>query len=273
MAKSGGMPSTWRRDGAERGIRRLAMALACMLGAAGGAIADDDASCPVPAGAAVVPVTVAANGLVTDEQGEVVLAGVAPLAADPMVDGTARFVAGRIGQAFRLVPTAPSDRYGRVAGLAFEEGGGLLQADLVRSGMAVVRPDQIEEDCARGLLALESAARSARRGLWAEAASVWQAADDTSLLERNGLYALVEGRIVSVGYGSRMVFLDFGRIYRTDFTVMVQEPLVSRLREAGIPVESLAGRQVRVRGVIEESGGPAIRLASPLALELVDPME
>jgi len=35
----------------------------------------------------------------------------------------------------------------------------------------------------------------------------------------------------------------------------------------------LTGRLVRVRGVIEESGGPAIRLGGPLALELMDGMD
>ncbi len=70
-----------------------------------------------------------------------------------------------------------------------------------------------------------------------------------------------------------MVFLDFGRNVRTDFTVLVQQSLVPRLLEAGIPVDSLVGRVVRVRGVIEESGGPAIRLADPLALEILDRTE
>jgi hypothetical protein len=70
-----------------------------------------------------------------------------------------------------------------------------------------------------------------------------------------------------------MVFLDFGRDIRTDFTVMVPNPLVPRLLEAGIAVEGLRGRDVRVRGVIEESGGPAIRIADPYALELLDRSE
>jgi hypothetical protein len=67
-----------------------------------------------------------------------------------------------------------------------------------------------------------------------------------------------------------MVFVDFGHDFRTDFTVMVARTLVPRLLEAGIALESLKGRAVRVRGVLEESGGPAIRLADPLELELLD---
>ena len=70
-----------------------------------------------------------------------------------------------------------------------------------------------------------------------------------------------------------MVFLDFGRNFRTDFTVMVPNSLVPRLLEAGIALETLEGRAVRVRGVIEDSGGPAIRIADPFALEILDRAE
>ena len=133
-----------------------------------------------------------------------------------------------------------------------------------------MRPEGGDTACVRALLALESAARRTGSGLWADSNFVVKASEQASLSARNGLYGLVEGRVVSVGYGSRMVFLDFGRNFRTDFTVMVQKTLVPRLLEAGITVESLAGRAVRVGGVIEESGGPAIRLTDPLALELLD---
>ena len=87
---------------------------------------------------------------------------------------------------------------------------------------------------------------------------------------RNGLYELVEGRVVSVGHGSCMIFLDFGRDYRRDFTVMVSPPVAERMAAAGLPVDGLAGRRIRVRGVIEDSGGPAIRLNDPAEIEVLD---
>jgi hypothetical protein len=42
------------------------------------------------------------------------------------------------------------------------------------------------------------------------------------------------------------------------------------LAEAGVEVDGLVGRRVRVRGVIEASGGPAIRLGDPGDLEFLD---
>ena len=65
-------------------------------------------------------------------------------------------------------------------------------------------------------------------------------------------------------------FLDFGPVYRRDFTVMIPNPVAARLAEAGFPVDSLKGRSVRVRGVVEESGGPAIRVYDPVAIEVLD---
>jgi hypothetical protein len=185
------------------------------------------------------------------------------------VPGLAAAIARRATGHARVADGGAHDRYGRIHGDVVTAHGTWLQAALVTDGLALVRPEG-DTACVRALLALERAAREAGAGLWADARIIAKATDHASLLAKSGLYALVEGRIVSVGYGSRMVFLDFGRYFRTDFTVMVPKTLVPRLVEAGITVDSLAGRAIRVRGVIEDSGGPAIRLTDPLALELLD---
>lgn len=109
-----------------------------------------------------------------------------------------------------------------------------------------------------------------RNGFWARAGGGVRSANDPYLLERNGLYELVEGRVLSVGRGARMLFLDFGRNYRQDFTVMVPPAVADRLAAAGLSSDDFANRRVRVRGVIEESGGPAIRLNDPAEIELLD---
>lgn len=279
MAKSAGKPQAVHRLlHAPRWMCSawLVLAIGLAVGVGEPAAGAEESPCPAPEGAVMAPVAFGADGLITAAGVEVVLAGIAPLpsgATFPEIWRGPRGPGADVPQPLHLVQTAPPDRYGRLAGLVFDARGALLQAALIEEGHAIVRPDTVDEACAERLLALESAARSAGNGLWRHAGNVAKAVDASSLLARSGLYVLVEGRIVSVGYGSRMVFLDFGRSFRTDFTVLVQGTLVSRLREAGFPVESLEGRTVRVRGIIEESGGPAIRLASPLALELVDVME
>jgi micrococcal nuclease len=147
---------------------------------------------------------------------------------------------------------------------------GRAQAAIIERGFARVRWVPEESQCFQSLLAAEGFAREGRRGIWANPEYLPRNANDPSLLERNGLYELVEGRIVSVGHGTRMIFLDFGRSYRRDFTVMVSPAVAQRLVAAGLPPDGFANRWVRVRGVIEESGGPAIRLNDPAEIEFLD---
>lgn len=162
------------------------------------------------------------------------------------------------------------DRYGWVHAQAFLPDGRWLQAVLVEAGLVRIRPLEGETACVIPLLAAEDTARAADLGVWKGKRNDPLNPDDPSLLARSGLYELVEGRVLSVGHGSYMIFLDFGPVYRRDFTVMIPPPVAERLAAAGFPADSLEGRSVRVRGVIEESGGPAIRIHDPVAIEVLD---
>jgi endonuclease YncB( thermonuclease family) len=174
-----------------------------------------------------------------------------------------------LGRPVVLSPLA-KDRYGRLRADVHLADGRWLQAELVAAGLARVRPGFGESGCARLLLAIEAGARRRNRGIWASPAFAVKTADDPSLLARSGLYEVVEGRVVSVARGLRLAFIDFGRDFRRDFTVMVPNAIVADWAAAGMPLEGLRGRRVRVRGLVEESGGPAIRLADSIELELVD---
>ena len=247
--------------------------IAAMAAPASG-LAGTSVPCPASAlGDSTVTEVTPAGTLLTADGREVVLAGVAfPQAVGAPHDSaglSARIARLAVGPV-RIAPDGEADRYGRIRANVFAPDGGWLQAILVREGLALARPGGGEARCVRALLDLEEGARRAGVCLWAGSRVVGEAADRTSLLARNGLYAVVEGRVVSVGYGSRMVLLDFGRNYSTDFTVMVPNPLVPRLLEAEIAVETLVGQAVRVRGIIEESGGPAIRLGDPSELEVLN---
>jgi endonuclease YncB( thermonuclease family) len=164
----------------------------------------------------------------------------------------------------------PQDRYGRtMADVRLGDGSSVPEA-LVAGGFARVRQPGGNSSCLGTLLLLEHEARRRKIGLWRSAEFGVIDADDPSLIERKGLYVLVEGRVVSVGRGNRLDFLNFGRNWRRDFTVMVEVPAAGHMAGSGLPVESLSGRRVLVRGVIEESGGPAIRLSDPGEIEILD---
>jgi len=165
---------------------------------------------------------------------------------------------------------APRDRHDRILAEVRLGDGSSLQAALVSGGFARVRPVAGESSCLRPLLLLEGEARRRKFGLWRSAEFGVIRADEPSLIERKGLYVLVEGRVVSVGRGNRLDFLNFGRNWRRDFTAMVAAPVSGRMAESGLAIESLSGRRVLVRGVIEESGGPAMRLSDPSEIEILD---
>jgi hypothetical protein len=161
------------------------------------------------------------------------------------------------------------DRYGRRPVFAFLADGRSVQGEMVAAGLARARWLPGESDCFHSFLAREKPAREARLGLWSLPETAIASADDPSLLQRTGLYAVVEGRLVSIGHGAPMIFLDFGRDYRRDFAVMLSPQVAKGLIARGVAVDSLTGKRIRVRGVIEANGGPAIRLNDAAEIEVI----
>lgn len=168
-----------------------------------------------------------------------------------------------IGQApgFSVIGSGP-DRHGRLAVLmaapAPEEGtpGASLNAVLLSRGLAVVRPEPGLGACLAALLAAEEPARRAGRGLWAELPI--PAGDLERLAAREGRFTILAGRVLSVGKGRAVDYLNFGPVWRNDATVRLTRPARAALEAAGTAPQSLAGAVVLARGVIHAAGGPAI---------------
>lgn len=176
------------------------------------------------------------------------------------------------GKTVRMVVAQRSaDRHGRWrANLFIGAGDQWVQALLVAAGWARVHWLPSDSPCIFALLDQEEKARAAAKGLWIERRYAVRRAGEPSLIKQIGLYELVQGRVTSVGHGRYMIFLDFGDDYRRDFSVMIPPAVARGLAEAGLPADRLKGRQIRVRGVVENSGGPAIRLNDPAEIELLD---
>jgi endonuclease YncB( thermonuclease family) len=158
------------------------------------------------------------------------------------------------------------DRYGRSAAIV-SLAGRSLQDMLVERGLARLRGPT--GGCLSSLSALEKAARRAGIGVWKDPDFAVRDADDPSLPTQKGLYGLVEGRVASVGRGSRMVFLNFGRDWKRDFTVTMTTDLAKRLAGRDDPADAFTGKRVLVRGVIEENGGPLIRVTDESGIEIL----
>jgi endonuclease YncB( thermonuclease family) len=163
---------------------------------------------------------------------------------------------------------ARTDRHRRaLAHLALDDGT-WVQGAMIEAGLARVYVLGDNRAAAAEMLALERAARAARRGIWALDFYRVRAPDD---LGRDvDTFQIVEGRAASAALVRGTLYINFGADRRTDTTI-VAEPIVARdLVAAGIEAERLAGRMVRARGWVGSRNGPEIRLAAPEMLE-VDP--
>lgn len=164
------------------------------------------------------------------------------------------------------------DRYGRhVAQVSTEDAAApWVQLALVGAGGARAAPGLGEPDCSAALIGVERTARAAKAGLWSDRKfAVRQAGAIKTLLADVGRYSIVEGTVRRIGESGGRIYLDFGRRYTEDFTGVIGRAAQRTFADAGVDLRKLAGRSVRVRGVLFSWGGPAIELRSPAALELI----
>ena len=204
------------------------------------------------------------DGLVLEDGRAVRLAGI-DLGASP------ELAAGTIVTLKRL--GAETDRYGRLQAHVFTDDNGAerwFQADLLARGLA--RVSRVGDPaCAKVLLKHEDSARAARLGLWAEPVYViGKAEDPQGVLQSRGRFGLVEGKVVSVRESGGTIYVNFGRRWSEDFTVTIAKRNERAFAAAGLVPRSLAGRRVRIRGWIEERGGPWVEAARPEQIEVLN---
>lgn len=141
---------------------------------------------------------------------------------------------------------------------------------LVERGLARVFPANEQEACAMSLLDAEDAARRQGLGLWREpAARLLGAAETAAIRAMTGRFAIIQGRIVSVGERPRRVYLNFGRDFQRDFVATLSPKTARLLEKAGIAPSSLRGKTVRVRGMVAARRAPAIEITGPAQIEVV----
>lgn len=178
---------------------------------------------------------------------------------------------GRMPAAVELLPvSALAEGEGNA-----EEVPGWLEGALIASGAARVMPLSGPWKCIDALLALEAAAREQGRGIWAKAdggagGKVHDAGDAKLAEKTTGRFAIVEGRVISVGASNSTHYLNFGRDWSTDFTVTVRKTDLARFAEAGRHPAGLAGHRLRVRGWIRTWNGAAIDARHPGDIEVLD---
>ncbi len=173
---------------------------------------------------------------------------------------------------FLPAPAPPEDRWGRITAplhLGGQTGPKSLAEALVGAGLMRVAP-LARDPCGRALLAAEARARQAKLGLWADPYySVLAAANPAAVLARSGEFVIVEGRIMRLGQTSARFYLDFGPTRGVDLSVTVSKQTAKAFQQAGLPVETLPGQRVRLRGFVDSRPGPQIEIGGPEALDVI----
>lgn len=174
----------------------------------------------------------------------------------------------------RPAGAAGPDRYGRLIAYVFvrtSSGESLAQHEMLAAGQALVAPTALAAGCRTYLRDAERVARAAKLGLWGDPYYVVRQADNTAdILAEQGRFAVVGGKVASVRESGGIVYVNFGRRWSQDFTVTILKRNERLFTGAGLAPKALAGRQVEVRGWIEERGGPAIEVARPEQIEIVN---
>jgi endonuclease YncB( thermonuclease family) len=180
-----------------------------------------------------------------------------------------------IGRELILSPLAPpTDRYSRLnmrAFIAIDGRQQSIEAGLVALGLAFASPRADDGACMTLLLQTERSARTNKLGIWSEdARKKMRAENPAALTAVQGKFAAVEGKVISVRESGGTIYLNFGRRWSEDFTVTILKRNERKFADAGVEPKRLEGRAVRVRGFIEERGGPWIEAAIPQQIEIAE---
>jgi endonuclease YncB( thermonuclease family) len=167
--------------------------------------------------------------------------------------------------------SARPDRYGRTVAQLFsdETDDGWVQGRLIAAGAGRVFVSPEQRSCSEELLSIEAGARRHGLGLWADAAFRPRRATDPELTGLGGVFALVEGRVVSTSKTGSAIYVDFAGKWRTNFTAIIDARAAAQFDKAGKGAEALRGKWVRVRGWVYAWNGPAVKLLQPDAIEIV----
>jgi endonuclease YncB( thermonuclease family) len=162
------------------------------------------------------------------------------------------------------------DRYGRLLAQVFAPDGAWLQAAQIAAGQARVHGDASNRAGLRDLLAQESAARDAGRGLWRHRAFLIGRADDPKLARLAGSFQIVAGRVAAAAIMRDAGYINFGTDRRTDFTLVIRKPVLAMLDPAVVDFNRLTGRSIRCRGWLDLHDGPSLDLTCPEQIELLE---
>lgn len=163
------------------------------------------------------------------------------------------------------------DRHGRVLAHGFVDDGAVwVQQFMLTAGLARVYSFADNRACLADLYAAEARGRADRAGIWAHAYYALRYADKPDkLMSLEGRYELVEGRVVGAAKAGSRIYLNFGRVWREDFTIVIDRAAQRIFEDADMDPLTLSDAFIRVRGWVDIKDGPRIMVTHPEQIEVL----
>jgi micrococcal nuclease len=155
------------------------------------------------------------------------------------------------------------DRYGRPRVQGF--GAQWLQTALLEQGLARVSISPDRSECAPDLYEAEARGRAKGVGLWA--LSAYRVRSPQDIKDIAGSFQLVEGKVSHISRFDGRTILNFGGGNTLSALIAAGDRRAFR----DFDLDGLAGRKVRVRGIVQDyQGRPEIALSNPYQIEVLD---
>lgn len=164
------------------------------------------------------------------------------------------------------------DRYNRALGQLFVLGPPevWVQEQMVERGFARVYSFPDNRRCLSDLFAAEQKARSGGLGIWSDPYySVRQAGQAADILKLAGRYELIEGQVLTAERAGNLIYLNFGRDWKTDVTAVIDRDSEKLFKTSGIDPLGYAGKRLRIRGWIDSRDGPRVEITHPEQVEVL----
>ena len=260
----------WAISEKRRCARRAAIALGATVLLAGAAGEASASPCTFePQGEGRVAGIIDARSFRLQDGREVRLAGIEPVLREGASGRALAKILGNRDVTLRGEDDSP-DRYGRQDAFVFlSSSESSVQEELLGQGEALVSATVANKECALALIAAETAAHRAGRGIWADPDVIKNTESPGDILAGIGRFTLVEGRVLSVRQAGTTTYLNFGRNWTRDFAATIPKRALAVFEAAGIIPKSFENRRIRVRGFVEAHGGPRIDVLRVGQIELL----
>lgn len=140
-----------------------------------------------------------------------------------------------------------------------------VQGTLLSLGLARVRTAQRNPEMAQQMYDLEQAAMKDKTGIWENYSKVLKPEEAEA---HEGSFQIIEGRIESAALKQNRIYLNFGKDWKSDFTISIAPENKRAFSKQNLDPLQWNGKQVRVRGWIESYNGPYIQISHPAAIEV-----